>query len=288
MELAVSLVGHVGGFECPSGVRTSGRATAGHLSGAPPGGRDDNETAAVGIDLGSRYIKVWASGRQLFDVPAIGGDLARPAPLLRRGRIIDPAGLAAFLTRLKRRYHRPVSAGAVVVACRPALATGDDEAVARKVLTEVFDPSRLLFIDTVRAAAIGAATRPGGLLIADVGAEVTEVAVLARGGVAGARRAEIGMNDLILPTETGPVVDAIVDLVRDLRRDPRSRRAAATAIGGGLVMVGGGAAQPQLAARTAAALELPVRPARDPRLAAVRGAGLAALSALRRAAAMTA
>jgi rod shape-determining protein MreB len=244
--------------------------------------------AAVGIDLGSRYIRIWASGRQLIDVPAIGGDLARPAPLLRRGRVTDPAGLATLLSHLKRRFHRPLPSGAVVVACRPVLATSDDEAAARQLLMEVFDTSQVLFIDGVRAAAIGSAARPGALLMADVGAELTEVAVLARGGVAAARRADIGMNDLICPIEADPVMHTVVELVRDLRRDPCGRKAAATAIGRGLLMIGGGAAQPQLAARTAAALELPVRPARDPRLAAVRGAGLAALSALRRAATLTA
>jgi rod shape-determining protein MreB len=260
-----------------------------HFSGAPPGRRDDAvEPAAVGIDLGSGYTRIWASGRQLLHVPTIGPDLTRPARPVRRGRISDPAELATFLSHLLRRHHRRLPAGAVVVACRPVLATEDDDTVARQLLTEVVAPSRLLFIDTVRAAAIGADARPGGLLVADVGAELTEVALLIDGRVAAARRAEIGMNDLIRPTDADPITHTIVDLVRDLRRDRRSRRPAATAIGRGLLLVGGGATQPQLAARTAAALELPVRSAPEPHLAAVRGAGRAALSALRRTATLAA
>jgi rod shape-determining protein MreB and related proteins len=280
----MSMVDQADDIEGRSG-STPGRASAEHFSGAPPSNRDEaDEPAAVGIDLGSGYTRIWAAGRRLLHVPTISGDLTRPAQLIRRGRIIDPAELATFLTHLLRRYHRPLPTGAVVVACLPVLATKDDETVARQLLMEVFDPSRVLFIDTVRAAAIGAAVRPGGLLVADVGAQLTEVAVLARGGVAAARRADLGMNDLIRPSEADPVVHTIVELVGYLRRDPRCRRLAATAVGNGLLIVGGGATQPQLAARTAAALDLPVRPAPEPRLAAVRGAGRAALSALRRAA----
>jgi rod shape-determining protein MreB len=287
MEFAVSTVDRIDDIEGRSG-STPGGAAATHFSAAPPGGDEARDPAAIGIDLGSGYTRIWTSGRRLLHAPTISGDLTRPAQLVRRGRISDPAELATFLTQLLRRYHRPVPAGGIVVACMPVLATEDDEAVARQLLTDVFDPSRVLFIDTVRAAAIGAVARPGGLLVADVGAQLTEVALLAGGGVVAARRADLGMNDLIRPSDADSVMYTIVELVGYLRRDPRCRRLAATAIGRGLLMVGGGAAQPQLVARTAATLELPVRPAPDPRLAAVRGAGLAALSALRRAATLTA
>jgi rod shape-determining protein MreB len=97
-----------------------------------------------------------------------------------------------------------------------------------------------------------------------------------------ARRADVGMSDLIRPTATEPVVRTIVELVDEVSRDPRGREPAATAVRNGLLLVGGGAARPELAARTAAALNAAVRPAAHPRLAAVRGAGLAALAALRR------
>jgi len=97
---------------------------------------------------------------------------------------------------------------------------------------------------------------------------------------------DAGMNDLIRPTATEPIVRTIVDLVGELRREASGAERAA-AVRAGVLLVGGGAAQPGLAARTAAALKTAVRPAGHPRLAAARGAGLAALAALRRTAAMS-
>jgi rod shape-determining protein MreB len=175
-----------------------------------------------------------------------------------------------------------------VVACRPVLAGPDDEAAMRRLLTEVVAPSRVLFIDTVRAAAIGAGAAPGPLIVADVGGDLTEIALLAKGRVIGARRADVGMNDLIDPTASTPVVHAVAKMFSELRRDRHCRESAATALGRGIVLVGGGVTQPELAARIAGTLGLAVRPSSTPLVAAVRGAGLAALAALRRTAATTA
>ncbi len=257
-----------------------------HFSGQPPSGDPGTgaEPAAIGIDLGSGYIKIWASGRPLLHVPTIGGSLASPSRPIKRGRISDYEGLEAVLAGLAGRYHRPLPTGAVVVAARPVLADPGEETDIRRLLTDVFAPSRVLFIDTVRAAAIGAGAAPGPVIIADVGKDLTEVAVLAQGGVVGARRADIGLRDLIEPSASWPLVRTVADLFADLRRDRHSRQASATALGRGLVLVGGGATQPELAARIAGTLGLPVRPSATPLVAAVRGAGLAALAALRRSA----
>jgi rod shape-determining protein MreB len=265
-------------------VGPGGSTTASHFSGQPPS--DDptsvTEPAAIGVDLGSGYLRIWASGRPLVDVPTIGDSLTAPGRLVRRGRITDPDGLRAVLARVIARDHRPPPSGAVVVACRPVLSGPDDEAVVRRLLTEAFAPSRLLFIDSVRAAAIGAGAAPGPLLVADVGADLVEVAVLSGGRVVGARRADLGMNDLIDPTSPGPIVDTVADLFTELRRDPDCRKPAATALGRGIVLVGGGATRPHLTARISATLGLAVRPSAMPRETAVRGAGLAAMAALRR------
>jgi rod shape-determining protein MreB len=270
----------------PTTVRAGGPSTAVHVSGLPPSGdpAGDTEPAAVGIDLGSGSVKVWASGRALLRVPAVADSLTSPSRLVIRGRITDHAGLEGLLVRLVGRYHRPLPAGAVIVACRPVQAGPDWEDDVRRLLTAVFAPSRVLFVDTVRAAAIGAGAAPGPLVVADVGSDLTEVAVLANGGVVGARRADLGTGDLIEPGASMPVVHAVADLFSELRRDPRCRRPAATALGRGLVLVGGGAARPELAARIAGLLGLAVRPAAEPAVTAVRGAGLAALAALRRSA----
>jgi rod shape-determining protein MreB len=246
------------------GCPTAGAATAAHVSGTPPGiDAATVEPAAVAVDLGSGYTRIWATGRPTLSVPTISDSLTNPSRLVRRGRITETAGYEHLLIRLLRRFHRPLPAGAVVVACHPVLATADDEDTARRLLTAVFAPSRLLFIDTVRAAAIGAGATPGVLLVADVGAQLT--------------RADVGMSDLIVSTEPDPIVHTIVDLVGDLRRDRHCRDLAETVARRGPLLVGGAATRPELAARTAGALDMAVRPAARPRAAAVRGAGLAAL-----------
>jgi rod shape-determining protein MreB len=257
--------------------------TTPHFSGQPP----STGPAAVGVDLGSGYLKVWASGRPLLHVRAINDSLTNPARLVRRGRIADDVGLRAVLSRLLARYHWPLPAGPVVVVSRPVLSPPDDDAATRRLLTDILDPSRLLFIDSVRAAAIGAGAAPGPQLVADIGAGLVEVAVLADGRVVGARRAETGLDDLIDPTAPGPVLHAVADLFTDLRRDPGSRQLAATALGRGVVLVGGGATRPHLPARLSATLGLAVRASATPLVTSVRGAGLAALAALRRAAMTT-
>jgi rod shape-determining protein MreB len=244
------------------------------------------EPAAVGLDLGSAYTRIWVSGRPMLHVPTISESLTNPVSLIRRGRIADGSGLQALLERLVRRYPRPVPAGAVLVACRPVLADADDDLAVRRLLADVFDPSRVLFIDTVRAAAVGAGAGPGVQMVVDVGAQLTEVAILAGAGVTAARRAELGANDFIRPATPEVLVGTIVRLVGELRRDPGSRALASTAVSGGLLLVGGGASRPGLAAALAGALQTAVRSAARPRVTAVHGAGLAALSVLRRTAAV--
>jgi rod shape-determining protein MreB len=258
----------------------AGNQVAGPVGVTPP--------TAVGVDLGSGYTRIWASGRALLQTASINDSLTNPVRLVQRGRVSDPAGLRELLERLMRRQHPPVPAGAVVVACRPVLATADEQAAVRRLIGDVFSPSRVLFVDTVRAAAIGAGAGPGTLLVADVGARLTEVAVLAGGTVTAARRADLGTSDLLDPNSTDPIVQTIAELVRDLRRDPRCRDVAVPAFANGMLLVGGGAAQPSLVARAAATLGMATRAAAKPRLAAVHGAGLAALAALRRTAATAA
>ena len=243
------------------------------------------EPAAVGLDLGSAYARIWVSGRSMLHVPTISDSLTNPVPLIRRGRITDADKVQALLKRQLRRYRRPMPAGAVLVACRPVLADDDDDRIVHRLLADVFSPSRVLFIDTVRAAAVGAGVDRGVQMVVDVGAQLTEVAVLAGAGVAAARRAELGVNDLIRPSTPDVLVETIVRLVGDLRGDPGRRALASTAVQGGLLLTGGGASLPGLAAALAGALGTAARSAARPRVAAVHGAGLAALSVLRRTAA---
>lgn len=138
----------------------------------------------------------------------------------------------------------------------------------------------MLFVDTVRAAAIGSGAAAGHLLVVDVGAELTEVALLENGHVVTARRAELGTRDLT----RGATADLIGDnVVRHLDELRTGRHAAdiATAMRRGLLMVGDGALHPGLVATVSDTLRVPVHRAAGPRTAALHGAGLAAMSLLR-------
>jgi rod shape-determining protein MreB len=56
------------------------------------------------------------------------------------------------------------------------LATAADKEVMRHVLDSVLAPSRVLFLETVRAAAIASGAAAGSLLLVEGGAELTEAA----------------------------------------------------------------------------------------------------------------
>ncbi|GLZ02045.1 rod shape-determining protein [Actinoplanes sp. NBRC 103695] len=245
----------------------------------PAGASDSAAPAAVAVDLGSSTVGVWASHRGTINAPC-GDAFTASRPLLRRGRIVDPAGCVTLLSQLIRRYSEPVPAGGVVAACRPVLAGDRDQAVMRVVLEEVFAPTRLVFIDTVRAAAIGSGAAAGSLLVADIGTQLTEVALLEHGRVIAARRAELGTRDLT----RGANLDLICGIVAQHLDELRGAATAAEigpAIARGVLLVGDGAVHPGLCTTLSAVLRLPVHRAASPRTAAVNGAGLAAMSLLR-------
>jgi rod shape-determining protein MreB len=253
--------------------------------GNPVNADSRGEPTAVAVDLGSGQARIWAVGHGTRNAPSIANGYRKKTALVRRGRIVDAAGCVCLLTELSRELPGSLPPGSVVVACRPVRSTPSDDDALRRVMRAVFAPSQVLLIDTVRAAALGCAAAPGVLMVVDVGAQLTEVAVLAGSGVAAARRAELGVNDLIRPSTPDVLVDTIVRLVGDLRGNPGSRALVSTAVQGGLLLIGGGASLPGLAAALAGALGTAARSAARPRVAAVHGAGLAALSVLQRTAA---
>ncbi|MEV4639619.1 cell shape-determining protein MreB [Actinoplanes sp. NPDC049548] len=225
---------------------------------------------AVAVDLGSNAIGLWAARRG-----TVSGDCG-DGSLVRRGRIVDPEGCEAQLMHLVRRYSEPVPAGGVVVACRPVLAETADQLVMRRVLETVFAPARLVLMDTVRAAAIGSGAAAGTLLVADVGAQLTETALLEHGRLSAGRRADIGTRDLTRGATVDLISDIVVRHIDELRAGPHARQVTA-ALARGILLVGDGASHDDLAA----ALGVRVHRAASPRTAALNGAGLAAMSLAR-------
>jgi rod shape-determining protein MreB len=236
-------------------------------------------SSAVALDLGSSAIGVWAAHRGAISAPC-GDAFASAGSLIRRGRIVDIAGCVTLLSQLIRRFSEPIPAGSVIAACQPVLAGEQQQAAMRRVIEAVFEPKRVVFIDTVRAAAIGSGAAAGRLLVTDLGAQLTEVALLRHGRVVAARRADIGTRDLA----RGATVDLITDIIArhiDDLRDTTATPDLTPALTRGLLLVGDGATHPDLTAALAAALRLPVHRAASPRTAALNGARLGAMSLLR-------
>jgi rod shape-determining protein MreB and related proteins len=233
---------------------------------------------AVAVILGSGRTHTWVAGHGGLSCPS--GDTAGTsnAPV-RRGRVADVPGCIGVLSQLIRPYRDSTPAGSVVVVCRPVQATTAEQSALRQVAAAVFVPSRVLFIDTVRAAAIGAGSATGGLLLADIGAELSEVAALTHGEVMAARRTDIGTRDLKRGAPTEVLAQAVIRMISDLHGDLAARHLFPAALSRGLLVVGDGATMPSLMSQIAAHLRIPVRSAVAPLTAALNGAGLVAMSA---------
>ena len=249
----------------------SKRETSRILPATPP--------TALAVDLGSGAVGVWAAHRGTASGPS-GDAFASAGTLVRRGRVVDVDSCITVLSQLVRQYAEPVPAGGVVVACRPVLATAADDAATRRVLDAVFAPARLHFIDTVRAAAIGSGAAAGTLLTVDVGAQLTEVALLKDGHVIAARRADVGTRELSGSATVNLISNKVLRHIDDLRAGAEASDLP-PAMARGLLLVGDGATHPELAAALSSTLLVRVHRAAGPRTAALNGAGLAARSLLR-------
>jgi rod shape-determining protein MreB len=237
--------------------------------------RITGSSVAVAVDFGSECVRLWASHRGTLSVPT-SKTVKAVGSIVRRGRVIDGPGCVAVVADLIGRFEDPIRAGASVVACRPVLATQSEITAMRSVLTEALKPSRLVFIETVRAAAVGAGSAAGALLLADIGAQLSELAVLYRGRVMAARKVDIGTRDLDRGASASVLVDSISSMVDDLRRDPSANLHLAAALRRGVIAVGHGALKPELTGHLARNIGVPVHCAAAPRTAAIIGAGLAA------------
>ncbi|MCO8278062.1 rod shape-determining protein [Actinoplanes sp. TRM 88003] len=242
-------------------------------------GRRDSGPVALAVDLGSCTTGVWAARRGSISASCTDPGSAT-AEAVRRGRIVDADECIASLSALVRRYVEPVPRGGVIVACRPVLSGEAELRVSRRVLQAVFQPRRVLFIDSVRAAAIGSGAAAGTLLVVDVGAELTEVALLREGRVTAARRIDIGVRDLARGATLELITDAVASHVNAVRAGPGAADLPA-ALRRGALLVGAGASQPELTKALARTLRAPVHRAASPVTAALHGAGQVAKSILR-------
>lgn len=240
----------------------------------------------IALDLGSARTRAWLPPRggvrgrgAVLDVPTVtfpGGGAGHP---VQRGVVVDVEGTARLLERLLDRrvrwQSRPVLVYTVPV---PA-----DEAARVRVRAAlaVLQPRRVVPLDSVKAVAMGSSEDLGRpLLVVDVGAQLTEVALLVDGSVVAAARTPLGTRDLDDGAAPDTLVEAVVSEVTRMLRDAWGPQVV-DALERGPLVAGGGALRPTVVHGLSRRLRVCVRTAPAPHGAALRGAVQALRSVLR-------
>jgi rod shape-determining protein MreB len=200
---------------------------------------------------------------------------------IARGRITDVAGTARMLDRLLLgRTSRLAPQLEMIVMTVPVLCSEADRH-GLLAAVEILQPRTVITIDSVKAAAIGAKTdlvEP--LLVIDLGAHLTETAVLANGSVIEARRMPHGTADLRTSITIDNLVDRIRAMVADLLRHDCGPQVV-DALDRGPLLAGGGALLPAITYQLSKQLSCPVQPAPAAYTVALRGASAIVLAAHR-------
>ncbi|MBM7439847.1 rod shape-determining protein [Streptomyces sp. HB132] len=242
---------------------------------AAPAGPAPQRTGPVrglAIDLGSSGARAWVPGQGLvIDGPADREDGARRP--VRRGRIVDAEFCAGLLDRLADTALGPHRQDSVIVLSHPVLAGPEHRALAGELLA-VLGASDAVVLNSAAAVAACAGPPGGGpVLVVDMGAELTEVALLVDGSVVDARQADLGLSDLGPQAPPTELVGNVLDMITSMWREDR-HGAVRGALRRGPVLTGGGALRRDVTDRIAGCLGTPVRVTPDPSTAVVRGAAL--------------
>jgi rod shape-determining protein MreB len=241
-------------------------------------GSTGRTSAGIAVDIGSARTRAWTTEHGLIvDAPTAADGGARTS--VHRGMILDAQAVASALgdlvgSRVGGR-RRPTVVATIPVAC--------DEVDRRELLSvlEVLDPEAVLTITSVKAAALGArADLAQPLLIVDVGAELTEVALLVGGALSGARSTALGVSDLGRDRPVSQLVQEIAESTIQLMRGDCGPQIV-DALDRGVLLTGGGALRPEVTYKLTRQLGATVQPAPAPHTAAVRGAGVVLQSARR-------
>jgi len=231
----------------------------------------------LALDLGSARTRAWIPNVGLvLDAPTITPtEVSYP---VRRGSIVDAAGATRMLDRLMNSRSAPRYRLAVVVMTTPVLSTEADRSAALSAC-EVLQARTVLTIESVKAATLGAGAdfiKP--LLVVDLGADLTEVAVLSNGSLIQARRAPLGISDFGSSITIDDLVDSVGEMVTDLLHQDCGPQVV-DALDRGPLLTGGGAMRPAITYRIAKRLSTPIQTAPAPQTVAVRGACRAMLAA---------
>lgn len=234
----------------------------------------------IALDVGSARTRAWLLGRGgVLDVPTVTFPGSGAGYPVQRGVVVDVDGAARMLERL---LSRRVSRLARPVVVHTAPVPVDEAGRARvRAAMAVLSPRRVVTLDSAKAVAMGSGedvARP--LLVVDVGAHLTEVALLVDGAVTDAARTPLGTTDLDAGATPADVVEAVVSEVTRMLRDGWGPQVV-DALERGPLVAGGGALRPEVVHGLSQRLRVCVRTAPAPHGAALRGAVQALQSVLR-------
>ncbi|MDT0380976.1 rod shape-determining protein [Streptomyces sp. DSM 42041] len=225
----------------------------------------------LALDLGSARTRAWVPGRGvILDVPTVTFSGIGAVYPVQRGTIIDTEGAARMLDRLLGRAF-PRFVRPLIVLTTPVLGGPAHRSSAHAALA-VLRPRAVLTVPGPRAVALAAdGDRPGAALVVDVGAHLTEVALLVDGAVTDAYRTALGVTDLDGCATAAELGEAVAKMVKQVLRHDHTGLSL-DAVRRGLLLAGGGALRPECVHAIAARLKASVQPVAAPHTAALRGA----------------
>ncbi|MER7243158.1 rod shape-determining protein [Kribbella sp. NPDC000426] len=252
------------------------------VAGIRPGPRPWSRLrTGLALDLGSVRTRAWMPDHGLVvDAPTVTISAAGACHPLSRGRITDVPGTARMLDRLLLDNGVVAPEPELVVMTVPVLCSAADRDTALAAV-EVLRPRTIITLDSVKAAAIGAkADVVESLLVIDLGAHLTELAVLSNGTMIEARRCPVGIADLELSITIDNLIERIRGMVTDLLGDACGPQVV-DALERGPLLAGGGAMVPAITYQLSKQLSCFVQPAPAAYTVALRGAAAVALAANR-------
>jgi rod shape-determining protein MreB len=237
----------------------------GHLSAPAP-------VRGLAIDLGSSGARAWVPGQGLVVGGPADGESGSGRPV-RRGRIVDPASCAGVLDRLADTALGAHRQDSVIVMSHPVLAGQEHRALARELVVALGASGAVVLNSASAAAACAGRLGGGPVLVVDMGAELTEVALLVDGRVADARQTDVGLSDIEPGSLPAELACNVLGMITSMWREDQ-HGAVRGALRRGPVLTGGGALRRDVTDRIAACLGVPVTIVPDPSTAVVRGAAL--------------
>lgn len=213
---------------------------------------------------------VIAAGRDAWVASEVGDAQLRMP--VRGGVVRDPVGCVHTVRLLLRKAGLASTDGRDIAVSLPATATARDASVLTAVVASATG-GRVVPVESTLAASIGtgieiASDAPH--IVCDVGAGVTELAVIADGHIVSGSALRMGIRDY--DDEPERAVRRVVQLLRRVL-DELPDSVAADAVAGELLLVGGGASVPELVALLSAAFRMPIHIPDDPRQAVASGLG---------------